>query len=135
MFGYRLVREKDWDRLQAELHSERAKTEALLREMSDAKASAKSNATAADHLTLRANVLETEAAALRHKLTGLPQVAPQIGKGSPLMSEQLGAGVDLFADVGDERADELGKAGLLHDIEPFDVMPSAKDLTAGSIPH
>lgn len=135
MFGYRLVRENDWDRLQTELVGNRAKVEALLRELTETAAVARSKMTAADHMTLRVNALETEAATLRHKLTGLPQVAPQIGKGTPIMSEALGAGADLFADVGDERADELRAAGLLHEEVPAIDYPSAHELSADAIPQ
>lgn len=130
MFGYRLIRDADWQTVQADLATQRGKVESLLRELVEAKASERSKATAADHMTTRLNAVEMEAATLRNKVTGLPTVAPQIQAGPPLRSEAMGASFDLHEDVGDVEAERLRKLGLLHDEEELPAPPSAADLSA-----
>ena len=59
-----------------------------------------------DLLIERKNTLELENAQFRSKLTGFPTSAPQIATGNALGIQGLGP--DLFDDVGDEKARELG---------------------------
>jgi hypothetical protein len=158
MFGYRLLRDADYDRLLSDrlaleqevrrlqtahhdtvsaLHQtlcdrmdlERGVQAKLSDELSAAKAEARSKSTMADLLTTRINVLEQEVALLRNRVTGLPQVVPQIGKGTPIQSAIDGAGADIFEDVGDSRAADLQARGLLHEAEPLVPFPSAAVLT------
>jgi hypothetical protein len=132
MFGYRLIREADYAKLMAERVGLSADRVALLRELATLARDFGSKATMADLLTVRVNVLELEAAQRRHDETGLPATAPQIGRGTPLQNAALGAGVDMFSDVGDENADKLRAAGMLHDDDPFDLPPpAARDLVGG----
>lgn len=133
MFGYRLLRESDYDRLLddlglARLEADTAKSAQIdaLIALADAKANAQSRATAVDHLTMSLNTVNLELGQLRSKITGLPTIVPQIGKGNPLSAEGIGAGADLFEDVGDARAKDLADRGLLHDIPAF---PSAAALS------
>ncbi len=134
MFGYRLLREKDYDRLVSQLDDARAEIAllqdtrvVLLREISEANATARSKATAADHLEMGFNEAKMNLGVMTARLTGVPQTVPQVGKGTPLNAEALGAGTDLFEDVGDERADDLRQKGMLHD-EPSMPFPSAESL-------
>ena len=122
MLGYRLLRESDYDRLIAQIDAAHATIAALqqvraelLIAVGDAKASERSKATAVDHLVVAVNETKLEAGQLRAKLTGLPVQVPQIGVGTPLSADGIGAGVDLFEDPGDERAESLRQKGLLHD--------------------
>ena len=86
-----------------------------------------------DLLTTRVNVLETESAQHRHQQTGLPTLAPQIGRGNPIQNAMLGAGVDLFSDVGDDEAARLAADGMLHDQDPLEglVAPAAELVPGG----
>lgn len=134
MFGYRLLRESDYDRLVAQLDAARAEVTSLqdaravlIAQVGEAKASERSKASAVDHLTVAANEARMDAGQLRAKLTGIPSTVPQLGTGTPLNAEGIGAGVDLFSDVGDERAEELRNRGLLHDDAPL-LFPSAESL-------
>lgn len=133
MFGYRLVRETDFDELKNErntLVDERVK---LLREMATLKATAASKAMMSDLLTTRVNILELDAAQIKHERTGLPATAPQIGRGNPIQNAMLAAGVDLFSDVGDEEAARLSADGMLHDQDPLEglVAPAAELVPGG----
>lgn len=135
MFGYRLMRDADHAALVAELAASRAETKAAndalvkaLIELGEAKAIARSSQTAADHQRVEANTARMNLAQLQNRMTGVPQVVPQIQKGSPLAPVDLGAGVDMFEDVGDERAREMAEKGLLHD-SPIPPFPSAAELS------
>lgn len=155
MFGYRLVREADFDALRQELAAARASVDvirakywgdyiAVLKDherdvaqvssvLLAAKEQAASRLAMLELQSTRVNQLELENAQHRHRETGLPAVAPQVVKGSPLVSDKIGAGVDLFADVGDDAAADLESRGLLHgppkhQIDPF---PTGADLTEG----
>ena len=144
MFGYRLIRDADYlalrdetasDRRSAQLkiESQSARIEAILRELGEAKSHAAARGAMYDLIAVRVNILEHDNATLRSKVTGLPTIAPSIGKGSPIDSTSLGAGVDLFADVGDEQADRLRNEGILHDdLSTLPPMPSAADLAPGA---
>lgn len=133
MFGYRLLRERDYDRLQTQLVEERTRNLDLQASLLQSAREAASAQTHRDQLVTRVNVLEAESAQLRHKLTGLPTIAPQIEKGRPLRASEIGAGVDLFEDVGDEKARELRDAGLLHDdLAPMPEFPSAEAMSASA---
>ena len=138
MFGYRLMREADYAELRRELADVRAQLlcahlehARALGDMAEAKATAAARASANDHLTMQLNTVSMEVGQLRAKITGIPSIVPQIGKGSPLSAESIGAGVDLFSDVGDERARDLAARGLLHDT-PEIAVPTAAALS-GSI--
>ncbi len=134
MFGYRLLRESDYDRLVSQLDAARAEIAllqdtrvALLREVSEATADARSKKTAADHLEMGFNEAKMNLGVMTARMTGIPQTVPQVGKGTPLNAEAIGAGTDLFEDVGDERAEDLRSKGLLHE-EPSMPFPSAESL-------
>jgi hypothetical protein len=128
MLGYRLVRETEYAELKSDLRKAQVDIINLLNTLADARAKVGQKATMADMLTLRVNTLEHELGTLKHHATGLPVLVPAIGKGTPMQSAALGAGVDLFEDVGDEAAEELRKTGQLHDSD-FDLSPpAAKDL-------
>lgn len=138
MFGYRLIREADWAALHADLAAVRAEGRAAqdqytgaLVQLAGARASAESRATANDHLTMQLNTAMLERAQLMARVTGMPAVAPQIGTGNPLSAEGIGAGVDLFEDVGDAKALELEKRGLLAHT-PGTAFPSAAALVPGA---
>lgn len=136
MFGHRWLRETDYDNLiswnrtligQAnELLHEKT---LLLERLIDAEAAKRSAMSMRDTIVTRVNQLEEESAMLRHKLTGLPQLAPKIERGSPLRASEIGAGVDLFEDVGDDKAKDLREAGLLHEERAALPFPSAAALT------
>lgn len=132
MFGYRLCRERDFDQLQADLVATRTRELNLQAELLKSARECSAAQTRGDFLITRVNVLEQEYAQLRNKLTGLPAIAPTIEKGQPLRASEIGANVDLFEDVGDEKARELGEAGLLHDTSPVVNFPSAADLSAAA---
>lgn len=134
MFGYRIVRDREYDAVVADLRLQRDKIEALLRELAEAKAGERSKSTLADLAIMRQNVLEQQLALDAHARTGRPQAVASLGKGSPIVSDAIGAGVDLFEDVGNEKADELRKVGLLHEAEAYDGMPSAEALGFGVMP-
>lgn len=127
MFGYRLIPTNELEQLRTDNRNLQARHTALLEEIGTLKGQLGTKATMADMLTTRVNVLELEAAQVRHQKTGLPAVAPQIGRPSAVESAALSAGVDLFEDVGDVEAERLGKAGLLHDSPVLDL-PSARNL-------
>lgn len=131
MFGYRLVREEDWAALQAELRAARAKSDVLREDVARAHAERATARALYESIIARTNVLELEAAQYRNKLTGLPAVAPQLAKGNPLSGSGIGAGVDLFEDVGDERANDMRERGLLHTEEPVPDPPDAATLSSG----
>ena len=134
MFGYRLIRDRDYDAVQAEIVKLRDKVDTLQETRAEllgqlAVASAKAEARGA-HLDSMLPVMNKaihDAAQLQSKLTGVPALAPQVGRGNPLMAEG-GAGVDLFNDVGDEKAAELEKMGLLSTGSSF---PTAAELAPG----
>jgi hypothetical protein len=146
MFGYRLIRDADFldlrtttaaDRQasQTKIDAQTEKIEALLRENGTLKAQAASRAAMYDLIVTRVNLLEHDNATLRNKVTGLPTLVPSIGKGSPIDSASLGAGVDLFADVGDDEAMRLRHEGILHDEGvQLPPAPSAADLAPGGDP-
>jgi hypothetical protein len=138
MFGYRLLRDADYSRLltaadakDAEIHRLNDVIVKMHERVTSTTSEARSKATMADLMAMRANVLEREAATMRQKLTGLPQIAPEVGKGSPLSSDAMGAGFALLEDVGDAAAEDLIRKGLLHDEDPGGAMPSAAALTDG----
>jgi hypothetical protein len=157
VFGYRMVRNADFDDLQRrvtvlyeKLDTQRVESAATLAaamarhardvaELSAAVSAAKEQAASRlalyETLVPRLNVLETENAQFRSKMTGLPALAPQVVKGTPIMSERIGAGADLFEDVGDTMAEELSARGLLHpgthaNGEHVDRLPSAAAMLA-----
>jgi hypothetical protein len=132
MLGYRLIPAADLKRLQDERDALYADTLRLHRELTELNGQFHSKATMADFLTTRVNILELESAQRRQQQTGLPTVAPQIGRPTAVESAALSAGVDIFEDVGDQEAERLGKAGLLHDAPPLEL-PSARDLVASVV--
>ena len=120
MFGYRLVRDADWERLRderdlaiikADVFQER--TLLLTASEATARAEAAGAKTKAEFLTVDLNLARHERAVYQHKLTGLPAITASIVSGQPRRSEALGAGVDLFDDVGEEAAQVLEREGLL----------------------
>lgn len=134
MFRYRLIRDRDYDAVQAEIVKLRDKVDALqeiraelLSQVAIATAKAEARGAHLDSMLPVMNKAIHDAAQLQSKLTGVPALAPQVGRGNPLMAEG-GAGVDLFNDVGDEKAAELGKMGLLSEGPGF---PSAAELAPG----
>jgi hypothetical protein len=128
MLGYRIVREADFTALVDELREVRAARIQLLQQLNDAAAEARSKATMADLLITRCNVLEKQNAIYLSRITALPHDAAAIAKGSPVSSAALGAGADLFEDVGDEAAARLKDRGLLHDAEEVLPFPAARDI-------
>lgn len=135
MFGHRWLREEDYEAMRgmieravAAAEQFRDRTDALRERLIDAEASKRSAMTMRDGLVTRVNQLEEESAMLRHKLTGLPQIAPKIERGTGLRASEIGAGVDLFEDVGDSGARDLQERGMLHETEALPV-PSAETLT------
>lgn len=135
MFGYRLIREKDYDAQQARFEALSGRIDkltddnvALLMQLANVKAIAAAKTATNDHMKTRLNVVELEAAHLRNKMTGVPAIAPQIGTGNPLSAEGIGAGADLFEDVGDTRAAELEATGMIEAADRTDF-PSAADLS------
>ena len=138
---YRVLREDEFQRLlkiaddkDLEIRRLNDKMLAMHERVTSTTAEARAKAMMADLLTLRTNVLEREAATARHKATGLPQIAPEIAKGSPLMSSEMGAGFDLMEDAGDARAEEMRARGLLHDQET-DPEPTAQPTGAALTDH
>jgi hypothetical protein len=136
MLGFTLVRTLDYDRLvrektvaEAIIADERRENTALRERLIGFEGQRASACTMRDMLVTRVNVLEEECAVLKHKLTGLPQIAAKIEKGSPIASSAMGAQVDLFEDVGDEKAQDLKDRGLLHADDAPPLFPSAADLT------
>lgn len=134
MFGYRLLRDRDYDAITSEVSKLREKVEALqeiraglLGELATATAKSESRGAHLDSMLPVMNKAIHDAAQMQAKLTGVPISAPQVGRGNPLMAEG-GAGVDLFNDVGDEKANELEKMGLLSTGASF---PSAAELAPG----
>lgn len=143
----RLLREDEYQRLLAMIATCQEEIAALisvgdvLRErLIEAAGDLGAARTMRDMLITRVNVLETEVATLRQKQTGIPQIAPQIERGAALDASAAGAGLDLFADVGDERALELRDRGLIHEDRPRNdesddvAWPSAAELTAFADP-
>jgi len=131
MFGYRLIREADFTKLSDRREQLEETRAGLLGQIAQLTASAASKAAMVDLLTTRVNVLEKNAAMKAHAETGLPQHVAEIGRGTPLVSPGLGAGADLFEDVGDQRAEQLRAQGLLHDQDDM-PLPTARDLV-GSV--
>lgn len=136
MLKRRIIRESDYDGLIDQIRLDQAKIDALhetigamQERLIEAEASKRSAMTMRDVLVTRVNQLEEESATLRHKLTGLPQIAPKIERGSPLRSSEIGAGVDLFEDVGDDKARQLHDQGLLHEEAPIEPLAGAAELT------
>ena len=134
MFGYRLIRDRDYDGVQADVVKLRDKVDTLqdvraelLAQLAVATAKAEARGAHLDSMLPVMNKAIHDAAQLQSKLTGVPAMAPQVGRGNPLMAEG-GAGVDLFNDVGDEKANELEKMGLLSTGASF---PSAAELAPG----
>lgn len=139
MFGRRVLREDAYQRLLTEKDDAIRAIGVAWQEISSLKdrmiateGQRVSALTMRDLLVTRVNVLEEECAVYRNKLTGLPQIAPKIERGAPIPGN-LGAQVDLFEDVGDDKAHELRDAGLLHE-EPGQTgdlpFPSARSMTA-----
>jgi len=153
VLGYRLLRDADFDEMRQKIAALTDKLDAArvahaatlsdaikthgteVRELSSALAASKSSAASRlalyESLVGRANQLEMENAQYRNRVTGLPAIAAQIQKGSPLSESAIGAGVDLFADVGDDEARKLEDRGLLHRNGEAIRLPAAADLTAG----
>ena len=134
MFGYRLIRDRDYDAIQAEVSKLREKVDALqetraelLAQLAVSAAKAEARGAHLDSMIPVMNKAIHDAAQMQSKLTGLPIQAPQVGRGNPLMAEG-GAGIDLFNDVGDEKANELSQMGLLSTGASF---PSAAELAPG----
>lgn len=124
MFGYRLVRTDEFD----ELRSHRQRVLTLLEQIGELKGQLGTRTAMVDLLTMRVNVLEQNAALREHAATGQPVAVAQIGKGSPTVNARLGAGTDLFEDVGDDEADRLKQLGMLHDDDGDFTMPAAAEL-------
>jgi len=125
MWGYRLVREADFaarERLIDDLHATIAAKNVELIRRADALglqlAEARSKSTMADLQAVELTLLRDEVARFRYRATGIPQKTASIVAGEPMRHETLGSGSDLWSDVGDERAEALGKAGLLHETAP-----------------
>lgn len=134
MFGYRLIRDRDYDAIVSDVSKLRDKVDALqetraelLAQLAVSTAKAEARGAHLDSMLPVMNKAIHDAAQMQSKLTGLPIQAPQVGRGNPLMAEG-GAGVDLFNDVGDEKAAELGQMGLLSTGASF---PSAAELAPG----
>jgi hypothetical protein len=145
VFGWCLIRNTDLALLREQLAGERARTDALYERLIRVSAEAGAKGGEATMALARLNAMEQEAAHTRHRLNGSPAVAPQVSPtgsstgvhGQPLLSDlplagQVGAGMDLFSDVGEARAHELRERGLLHDDDGADdIPPAAAALTAG----
>lgn len=131
----RLIREADWRTLQARLTALDAERVQLFRELTEQTARARSKSTMADLLTLRVNQLEVECADLKVQLTGRPQQVAQIAKASVAQNAMLDASASLFDDVGNEEAERLRQAHLLHDEFEEIEMPAAAELSADAIPR
>ena len=123
MLGYRVVREADWKALNARNAVLEAEVRSYFERLLEKSADARSKGTMADLVITRNNVLEHENGVYREKITGLPALVPRVGTGNPIMS-QLNEG-DSFEDVGDEKADELARGGLLHETGDMPAMPAA----------
>jgi hypothetical protein len=135
MFGLRVLREDEYQRLLTEKDDVvRAigvawqEISALKDRMIESEGKKVAAQTMRDMLVTRLNVLEEECATYRNKLTGLPQIAPKIERGSPIPGN-LGAQVDLFEDVGDDKARELRDSGLLHESSGDSPFMSARSMT------
>jgi ElaB/YqjD/DUF883 family membrane-anchored ribosome-binding protein len=137
MFGYRLVRDADWRELRDEqartlaaLFAAHERILALTGSEATARAEAAGAKTKAELLTVDLNLARHERATYQHKLTGLPALTANIVSGQPRRSEALGAGVDLYDDVGNDVAEVLEREGLLGatDYGPLDL--EAESLTA-----
>jgi hypothetical protein len=133
MFGYRLVRDRDFEtqrdhvgRLEGEIRKLYADVVRLTDAAGKSASIAAAKATMADLLTVEINLLRTEVAQYRFKATGMPQKTADIVHGEPRRSDTLAAGTDLFEDVGDEQAERLRQSGQLHDeIAPLETGGSA----------
>jgi len=125
MIGYRLIRSDEY----AELRGHRTTVMDLLKQLGDLREKLGVKTAMVDLLTMRVNVLEANEAQMKHQVAGAPVAFAQLGKGSPVVNARLGAGVDLFEDVGDEEAQRLKDLGMLHE-DAFDVPlpPAGKDL-------
>jgi hypothetical protein len=129
MGKYRLLRTVEYETLKSDLRKSQADVVTLLSTLSSARIGQASKSTMADMLTIRVNQLEHELATLKHHATGLPVMAASIGKGTPMQNAALGSGADLFEDVGDEAAETMRAAGLLHDESPVEALIApARDL-------
>lgn len=133
MFGWRLVRSTEWTAAQV-------KIERLYERVVQLSAEAGAKGAEATMALARLNAMEHESALLRHKLSGIPAVAPSVSPGGGSihgtpnladlpMQSQVGAGMDLYSDVGDRRAKELAERNLLHD----DVQDDFNPPTAGAL--
>jgi hypothetical protein len=136
MFGYRLVRDADWQefrdeqaRTLAALFAAQERILALTASDATARAEAAGAKTKAELLTVDLNLARHERATYQHQLTGLPALTANIVSGQPRRSEALGGGVDLYDDVGNEAAEVLAREGLLGpaDHGPLDL--EAESLT------
>lgn len=133
MFGYRLVRDADWDELKAEVKTLRGERDAAIKDAAVAHARSDIGAVAAraDLMTTRVNALEVEAAHARHAGTGLPAVAATVGVGQPIMTERMNSTAELWEDAGDQAARDLAERGLLHDQGPANGgLEGARDMSA-----
>lgn len=131
MFGYRLLRETDFDALLADLRAARAAADALQAQLLVITGERSSAKTMYEGLIPRINQLEMENAQFRNKVTGLPAVAPQLARGNPLEGSAIGAGVDLFEDVGDTRARDMRDKGLLSGDDEPEALPTAAAMSSG----
>lgn len=136
MFGHRWLREDEHQRLLGIIDAQEGalgdlhfKNYELMERLIAAEGTMRAAQAMRDVMVTRLNQLEEESAMLRHKLTGLPQIAPKIERGLPLRASEIGAGVDLFEDVGDEKAHELQQSGLLHETGETPAFPTAENLT------
>ena len=136
-FGYRVVRESDWTALQERLTKLEDARIALLRELNEQTATARSASTFKDLLITEVNQTRVEMANLKLKETGQPQQVAQIGKSSAAKNAMLEVGADIFSDVGDAEAERLKALGMLHDDEPpiVEELPSAAELSADAVPR
>jgi len=129
MWGYRWIRASEYAELKSDLKKAQGDVVTLLSTLSSARIGQASKSTMAEMLTIRVNQLEHELATLKHHATGLPVMVASIGKGTPMQNAALGAGADLFEDVGDEAAEKLRADGLLHDETSLDeLIAPARDL-------
>lgn len=121
--GWRLIRSQDLERERGKADAaERAAADAaererdLLRDLADLQGKLQAALTHADFVTTRVNVLEHEVAQFRQLAQPqVNQMVPAIGKRPVVAAAYDGAGADLFEDVGDQEAERLRRAGLLHD--------------------
>lgn len=128
MFGYRLVRDADFDRTVTAVAGLASRVQELLLERAELTGQVAAAKARGDYATLRMNVLEREVALQRQRETGVPQLIATVETEA---ADPLGEALASLEDVGDRRAHELASRGLLHDGEDLAAFPSAATLAPG----